>query len=254
MHVAELAMQQLRQAIQVSPYGGKGGRQIMICSLRLFDSRIPKLLVMLIGLIIAWPMLSPVVVSAFAGFGGYISERLLGNGVNESLYLGNSTNELTVLGSGPVVSTVSATSSSSGGVVTMTMTGNLQSLNGMPDADVWFEWDYSFGAWSNSTAVVNTSTTGNKTAVINPDAGKNVFYRFVSSTDGTSYGSVRYLPVVGGGHGVSYWLINTLLPVIVAGFILVVVFRATGNPLKAFMLAVVGLLVFYCILIISSFL
>ena len=42
-------------------------------------------------------LVSPGLVSAFAGFGGYISEKMLGDGTNEALYLGASANELTVL-------------------------------------------------------------------------------------------------------------------------------------------------------------
>jgi hypothetical protein len=198
-----------------------------------------------------WVVASPLMVSAMAGFGGYISEKLIGDGTNEVQYLGDGTNDLTVLGSGPVISTITATSSSAGNIVTMTMTGNLQSLNGMPEANVWFRWGYAPGAMTSTTPATVT-VTGEKTASINPNAGATVYYQFVSSTDGTSYGAIRSLPAVGGGHGVSYWLLNTLLPIVVAAVILIGVLLLTGNPLVALVAAVVGLAAFYIILALVS--
>ena len=217
------------------------------------DKHIPKSATILLGLLIVWSLVSPVMVSAMAGFGGYISEKLLGDGTNEALYLGDGTNDLTVLGSGPVVSTVGATSSSAGNIVTMTMTGNLQSLNGMPQANVWFQWGYSTIMVHNTTPVT-VSATGEQTVVINPDAGKDVYYRFIASTDSITYGSIQSLPVVGGGHGVSYWMLNTLLPIVIASIILISVLLLTGNPILALVASIIGLAGFYIILaLVSSF-
>ena len=165
------------------------------------DNRIPKMVSLLLVAMIIWSLTMPATVSAIAGFGEYISEKLLGNGTNEMLYLGDGTNELTVLGSGPAISTVGATSSSAGNIVTMTMNGNLQSLNGMPRADVWFRWGYAPGAMVFTTSTVTVTSTGVQTASINPNAGTAVYYQFASSTDGTTYGSVLSLPVVGGSWG-----------------------------------------------------
>ncbi len=210
------------------------------------DNRISKLSALLLGLLIVWSLLSPALVSAMAGFGGYISEKLLGDGTNEMLYLGDGTNALTVLGTAPIVSTGMATSSSAGNVVTMTMTGNLQSLNGMPNALVRFQWGYSPIMVFNTTQV-SVSSTGDQTVVINPDAGKAVYYRFVASTDGTAYGSIRSLSVVGGGHGFSYWMLHTLLPIVVAAVILIATLLLTGNPILALVASVIGLAGFYII-------
>jgi len=213
-----------------------------------------KMLSILVLLLLLWMALSPSLASAFAGFGGYISEKLLGDGTNEALYLGDGTNELTVLGSIPAISTLGATSSSAGNIVTMVMTGDLQDLNGMPRADVWFRWGYASDAMVNTTAIVTVTSTGEQTATINPDAGEDVYYRFQASTDGIASGPVRYLPVVGGGHGVSYWMLNTLLPIAVAATILVTVLLLTGNPILALVVSVIGLAGFYIVLaLVSSF-
>lgn len=216
------------------------------------DARLPKMVVLLLIALIIWALVSPSMVSAMAGFGGYISEKLLGDGTNEMLYLGDGTNELTVLGLAPVVSTGTATSSSAGNVVTMTVTGNLQDLNGMPRADTYFQWGYSSGGLSNTTTTSTETTTGIKTAIINPDAGEDVYYRFVASTDGTAYGSIQYLPIVGGGHGISYWMLNTLLPIVIAMIILIGVLLLTSNPIVALISAVIGLVGFYIILALVS--
>ena len=219
------------------------------------DKRLSKSVTLLLVLMIIWSFVSPAVLSATAGFGGYISEKLLGDGTNEALYFGNGTNDLTVLGSSSVVSTVGATSSSAGNTVTMVMAGNLQSLNGMPRADVWFRWGYAPGAMVFTTSTVTVTSTGVQTASINPNAGSTVYYQFASSTDGTAYGSVLSLVIaVSGGHGVSYWMMNTLLPIIVAAIILISVLMLTGNPLIAFTASIVGLTGFYIILaLVSSF-
>jgi len=197
-------------------------------------------------------MLSPFLISAFAGFGGYISEKLLGDGANEALYLGDGTNDLTVVGSAPIVSTVGATSSSAGNIVTMTMAGNLQNLNGMPRADTWFRWGYAPDAMINTTAVATVSGTGEQTADINPDAGKAVYYRFVASTDGVAYGVVQLLSAFGGGRSFSYWMLNTLLPIVVATVILVATLLLTGSPILSLTASVIGLIGFYIVLAIVN--
>jgi len=212
-----------------------------------------KITAVILLCLIALTLALPSTVSAFAGLGGYISEKLLGDGTNEALYLGDGASELTVLGSGPIVSTVGATSKSEGGVVTMAMTGELQSLNGMPQADVWFAWGHSAGTMTNPTVVNTLTSAGLQTAVIYPDVGKEVFYQFRSSTDGISYGEVKSL-IAGGGHGVSYWMLNTLLPIVIAGIILVTVLLLTGNPILALVASIVGLAGFYIVLaLVSSF-
>jgi len=203
---------------------------------------IPFILVLYLAFVI---ISQPAIVSAIAGFGGYISEKMLGDGTNEILNLGDGANELGVLGTAPIVSTVSATSKSEGGIVSADLTGNLQNLNGMPRASVWFAWGYT-PAVSNSTPVNTVTTTGVQTATINPNPGDTVYYQFRASTDGIAYGSTKSF-LAGGGHGVSYWMLNTLLPVVIAAVILISVLVLTGNPIAALLASVIGLIAFYII-------
>jgi len=192
----------------------------------------------------------PYIASAFAGLGGYVSEQSLGNGTGEMLYLGDGTNGVAILGTAPIVSTGVATSSSEGNVVivTMTMTGNVQDLNGMPRADTWFSWGYTPTAMVYTTTPVTITSTGERTDTINPNAGSTVYYQFHAGTDGTASGSVRYLTVVGSGQGISYWFMNTLLPIIFATIILVTFLLLTRNLVLALLATVIGLVGYYIVL------
>jgi hypothetical protein len=224
-------------------------------ALWLRDKRLPGTLSVVLVLLILLAVTQPFIASAFSGFGGYISEKLLGDGTDETMYLGDGTNDLTVLGTAPVVSTGTATSSLASNVISMTMTGDLHDLNGMPSASVWFQWTYNESrVMTFSTTQVTVTSTGEQTAIINPDADSTVYYRFVARTDGIAYGSTRSLSTVGGGHVVSHWMLNTLLPIVIAVVILVLVLMMTGNPIIALVAGVVGLAGFYIVLaLVSSF-
>jgi len=200
--------------------------------------------VLLLGCVLTIPYTA----SAFAGLGGYISEQLLGDGTGEMLYLGDGTNGAMVLGSAPIVSTGTASSSSAGNTVTMTMHGTLYTLNGMPEADVWFSWGYTPTAMVYTTPTVTVTSTGERTADIHPNAGAAVYYQFHAGTDGTASGLVQNLPVVGGGHGVSYWMLNILLPVVLALVILVTALMLTRSLILALLSSVIGLAGYYIIL------
>lgn len=217
------------------------------------DKRIHRAVLVALLLVTMLVLIQPVITSALAGFGGYVSEKLLGDGVDEALYLGDGTG-LTVLGSAPAVSTEGATSSSAGGTVTMTLVGDLVSLNGMPRADVWFLWGYNeSGVMTYTTTLVTVTSAGNQATTIYPDAGRVVYYRFVASTDSVASGAVQH-QVAGGGHGISYWLMNTFLPIVIAGVILVAVLLLTGNPILALVSSIIGLAGFYIVLaLVSSF-
>jgi len=93
----------------------------------------------LLALILSVLILSPALITAFSGYGGYISEQTLGDGTNENQYLGDGSNYFEIVGSGPAVSTQEPTV----GVEEATLKGTVDSLNGMEEADVWFEWGYS---------------------------------------------------------------------------------------------------------------
>jgi len=217
----------------------------------LTGQRAQKLAAVCLLLLLAWLFVSPTALSAFAGLGGYISEKMLGDGTNEALHLGDGTNQLSVLGSGPIVFTGTATSTSAGGIVSATLHGNLASLNGMPKADVWFVWGYAPGVMTNTTAQVSVTTLGDKTATINPLAGKTVYYRFVGGTDGTTSSGILSV-LAGGAHGLSYWLMSTLLPLIIAAVILIMSFATTRNPIIALIAMIIGLVGFYIVLAIVS--
>lgn len=210
------------------------------------STKLTRRMVIVLGLMaLALMTISPSILSAYAGLGDYISEKLLGDGVvpDASLYLGDSAGGPAVIGSGPVVSTLSVTNASiTAGVSTATLRGNLTNLNGMPRADVWWVWGYSLATMVNTTAVSTVTTTGEKTGVIsgyNPDI--LVFYQFQSSTDGTSLGAVMSFQVGGGTGG---GLLRAILPLIIAIGMFVFIIKMTGNPLAALMGAVIGLMAF----------
>jgi len=210
-------------------------------------SRRGRILTIVLLLAAIWTILSPSLTSAFAGIGGLVSEKLLGDGTNENQYLGDGTNQLVVLGLGPAVSTLPVASSTSiGGTISATLRGNLQDLRGLPRADVWFVWGYSPSSLTNTTSAKTVFSAGEQTAVINPKAGVKVYYQFRAKTDGTSSGGVLSF-VAGGGHGASYWFMKTVLPIVVGGAILVFVLLATGNPLLALLGGVIGIVAFYIV-------
>ena len=210
-------------------------------------NQVQRLLPVLLILLIMWVVVSPHLVSAFAGLGGYISEKMLGNGTNEALQLGDGTNPLVVLGTAPTVTTLEVSNQSSGSAI---LNGRLDSFNsGMTRAEVWFEWGYSASSLTNSTPVLTVTTTGTKAATITGITGSTVYYRIAASTDGTTRGSITYFA---SGKGVSNWLMNTLLPIVIAAVVLIGVFLLTGNPLVALVSAIVGLAAFYIILALVS--
>lgn len=202
-----------------------------------------SLLLLIIGV-----MAIPLVSSAFGGTGGFLSELLIGDGTNETLYLGDGTNENQLLGTCPVVVTGTGTSTSSGGVLTTTLRGTLTDLNGMPSASVWFSWGYTASADSFTTTPSTVTVTGLTTDTIDAAVGEKVYFTFHGSTDGEAQGLVNSF-IAGGGQGVSYWLMHIILPIVIAGTILVFALIATSNPLYAFGGAVIGLCAYYVIYI-----
>lgn len=197
-------------------------------------------LLLALGLLI----LSPTLVSAFAGFGGYIGEKLLGDGTNEALYLGDGTNEMIVLGSGPVTSTLPVMSSTTAGGGQAVLRGNLGSLNGMPRADVWFVWGYSPSVLTNSTSAKTVFGAGEQSATITGfETKQDVYYQFVASTDGTSSGAVMSFVADKG-----FALLEVALPIVIALAILIFIISATGNPILALLGSLIGLIGFYIVM------
>lgn len=217
-----------------------------IASARPGNTRKVRAVEIIMAMVLVLLVLMPNVVSAaLLGFGGFLSEKALGNGVGEQLTLGDGSSETIVLGTAPAVATVGASSVSAGGV-TATFRGNLTSLNGMSKADVWFAWGYAPGALTNTTPAVTRTTTGVFTAVVSPTVGVTVYYQARAGTDGLAVGSVLSV-FTGGAHGTSYWLMQTILLIVIAAGIIITVVLVTGNILMAFIYGVVGVIGFYII-------
>lgn len=201
-----------------------------------------KFVGVLLIVLIAWFMTSPIIVQGFAGVGGFISEKLLGNGADEALYLGDGTNENGLLGSAPIVFTGDFDATS-------TLYGNLVDLNGMPQATLWFEWGYTPAANSASTATTTLNAPGEWSVTIFPKAGQIVYYQLHGSTDGESVGSVQSF--LAGGAGPSYLLMR-IIPIVVACALLVFAIRMGANPMYAFVGTFIGLIAFYIVWIIME--
>ncbi len=205
-------------------------------------------LVAVLGLmVLVTVLISPSLLSAYAGLGDYISEKLLGDNVtpSASLYLGDSASGPVVLGSAPFITTLPATDIvSAGGVASATLRGNLSDLNGMPRADVWWVWGYSPATMVNTTAVTTVTTTGVKsTSVAGMNIGVDIYFQFQAGTDGTAIGATETF-LSGGAHGTSYWILTNLLPLVIAVGLFVFIIKLSGSPLAALIGAVIGLMAF----------
>ena len=188
-------------------------------------------------------MMHPMSVSGYAGLGQYISEKLLsrtGTG-DSSLYLGSGSSGPTVLGSGPTISTGVATNPHAAGGTKITLSGTVLSLNGFPRADIWFEWGYDPSNLNNTSTVSTVTSTGlYSIEVIGWSVGTPVYYRFASSTDGTTRGSTSNFNT--SGAGVDYWFMWNVLPLAVALVGLITVLKLTGNWPMAILIVVVTLI------------
>ncbi len=187
---------------------------------------------------------SPIVVDAFAGLGGYISEKMLGDGTNETFYLGRTGNSLPVLGSIPIISTGAVTNTDfpASGIATATLHGNLTNLNGLPQAEIWFSWGYNAGVMPFTTPVVTTAVLGDKTATITGfNAAQRVYYRFYGSTDGTTYGTIESF-VVSGGRAAGFYLMWNIVTAVIAAAIFVIVLKMSTNPLVALIGTIIGII------------
>lgn len=195
-------------------------------------------------------MLSPVAVSAFAGLGGYVSEKLLGNAITTDSVksLGDSLTGETVLGAAPVITTQPATNAQLiGGVSSATLNGNLSSLNGFPSAQVWFAWGYTAGTMSNTTVATTVLAIGDVAHDITGyDPGARVYFQMLSGTDGTAVGAVRSFVV--GASGIGYYLLWNLLTVIIAlGMFIIVLKASDGNWVAALISVIIGIIAIYFI-------
>lgn len=165
----------------------------------------------LLAVVVSWLLLNPAVVQAFSGFGGYISEKLLGDGTNGALYLGDGVNNLTVLGAIPTISTLSPIVDGKNA----TLRGSVDNMRGFPTSNVYFKWGYNPSSLTNTTPVQVATTTGIYTASITTDGPVEgaIYYRFYAEADGTGYVNSSFNTEP--SHGV-YWLVRILPYVFVA--------------------------------------
>ena len=202
-----------------------------------------KLIYALIVSMLVLLMTSPLSIDAFAGLGGYISEKMLGDGTNEALYLGTTGGSLPVLGSCPLISTGTVNNMgfpASG--ATADLHGTITSLNGMPNADYWFMWGYTSGAIVNSTAKVNTAVAGDKSTTLTGFIpAQRIYYRFYASTDAETYGAVKSF-ILRDGRSSAMYLLWNILTAIIAGFMFILILKMSGNPIAALIGTIIGVI------------
>lgn len=194
-------------------------------------------------------LLSPVTLSAFAGLGGYISEKLLGDSATTDsvMTLGDSTSGPVVLGSVPRISTMQIANTD---LTSTTLRGTVTSMNGMPTADVWFVWGDSPATMTNTTPAVTIAAAGAQTATISGygPGTSPIYYQFRSSSDGVNTGASILSFAVIGGRSTGYHLLWNVLTLIIGAGILLVIIRmamTTGNWVVALALTVIGIVAIY---------
>jgi hypothetical protein len=220
-----------------------------------WTKRISIAFVLAIVAVTVLTIISIVTVSSQVGLGNLISEKVLGRDgvVPSSLLLGRTgTNiELSIMGFAPVTSTMPITTyNDTGEILSVTLSGRVTSMNGMPVATGYFLWGLAPGALVNTTATFPIAGIGDYTSGVIGGLNPNdpIYYQLVTDADGTAYGAVTRFLVPSGVGG---FLIKNLLRVILAGVILVGVIRfGMGNPMRMLLLSAVGILGFA---IISSF-
>lgn len=169
--------------------------------------------------------LSTVYVAA-SGFGGFVSEYLMGrSGVdNSNLLIGSGG----AVGSGVDVAmsgravTAGATNIYMDGAGThATLSGNLLTLNGFPSVYVYFQWGYDGANYIGLTAPQLMGATGAFTAdIAHFDPGKTVYYRVAVDADGLSFSSPSSF-IAEGGIVTGFNLLNA---VVVLAYIAMVIF------------------------------
>lgn len=165
-------------------------------------------------------------VSVYAsGFGGYLSELLVGrSGVSDSnLLIGRSgvTGSGLDVGMSGIATPTGATNVYMDGAGThATINGNLSSLNGFPSVAVYFQWGYDTN-YGNTTASQTMVATGAFSADIQHfDPSQTVYYRAVIDADGRNYSSPSSF-VATGAIVTGFNLLNA---VVVLAYIAMVIF------------------------------
>lgn len=175
--------------------------------------------------------------------GGYISEKLIErSGVaNSSLVIDSSgvSNAMLDVGMAPAITTLAATNVSMGADTHATLNGEVASLNGFPQAAVYFQWGYDTG-YGNATASQTITAVGSYSADINnynPD--REVHYRFVSEADGTSYGADQTLRI----HTAAWYSVANSLPLVWVVVVIMMMFGLLAVTRSPVIVLVFGVLI-----------
>jgi hypothetical protein len=169
-----------------------------------------------------------------SGFGGWISEKLVGrSGVADSnLLIGSSGatgSGLDVAMSGLAVATGAINIYMDGTGTHATLNGNLSTLNGFPSVSVYFQWGYG-AVYDHTTAAQTMAGTGAFSAdIAHFDPGQTVYYRTVVEADGTSYSSPSTF-VTTGSIAAGFNLLNA---VVVVAYIALVLFTMVALGRKS---------------------
>jgi len=206
------------------------------------DEWVKRLFALLLLALILLVLIAPSAVIGYAGIGDFISEKLLsrtGTG-DSSLYISRDGNGPVVLGIAPTIATGDA-NIDIGETYDAVLHGTVSSLNGLPQADIWFVWGNTVGM-TNTTTVVTATSTGDYTGNISGyDPNDIIYYQFRSSADGSVVGDTRDFKV-GGGKEVGYWLLWNLLPVVIAIGAFAVAIRLSGNFIAALIAVAIALI------------
>jgi len=161
-----------------------------------------------------------------SGWGGYISEKLIGrSGVNNSSLLvgrsGVSNSALDVAMSGVATATGATNIYMDGAGTHATLNGNLQSLRGFPSVSVYFQWGYD-GVYDHSTAAQTMAATGSfSDTIAHFDPSKAVNYRAVVVADGTNYSSPSTF-IASGGIVTGFNLLNATVVLVYVAMVIFV--------------------------------
>lgn len=184
-----------------------------------------------------------------SGWGGYISEKVIGrSGIGDSNLLigrsGVSNSGLDVAMSGILTSpSISNTFIDGMGVAHATLRAIVTNLNGFPQATVYFEWGYDTGYGHTSASQVVVAT-GEYTSIIQGyDPSQTIYYRGVIETDGTNYSNGNSFLVGNQGIIAGFNLLNAVVVLLYATMVLFVVI-AVGRESTIAALLVMALAIY----------
>jgi len=160
--------------------------------------------------------------------GGLLSEKLVDrSGVADSNLLigrvgvGDSSFQV---GFGPRLSTLSATDVYMDGGAHATLRGRVTTLNGLPQATVWWEWGYDT-AYGNTVGTQTITGIGVFEEDISGfDPNRVVYFRFAGEGDGVNYGASQTL----GGYDILTTATHRMLQVVTFVWIAVVILAMFG--------------------------